>query len=138
LCAAIELKSQTTAFGKNINNRAEEALGNAVDIWMAANKTLLGPKIPWLGYFLLLTDSAVSTKDRALPKNPLLQLDKAFASTSYQKRFELLCERMVLERVYNGATMLLAERDGTTARPANDNLDFHRFLKALWGHLLGI
>lgn len=35
LIAVIELKSQVGSFGNNFNNRTEEALGSAVDIWTA-------------------------------------------------------------------------------------------------------
>lgn len=33
LVAAIECKSQVGSFGNNFNNRTEEAIGNAVDLW---------------------------------------------------------------------------------------------------------
>ena len=37
LVAAIELKSQVgPSFGNNFNNRTEEAIGNAVDVWRAS------------------------------------------------------------------------------------------------------
>jgi hypothetical protein len=35
LIAAIELKSQVGSFGNNFNNRTEEALGSALDLWTA-------------------------------------------------------------------------------------------------------
>ena len=35
LIAAIEFKSQVGSFGNNFNNRTEEALGSAVDLWTA-------------------------------------------------------------------------------------------------------
>ncbi len=35
LLAAIELKSQVGSFGNNFNNRTEEALGSATDLWTA-------------------------------------------------------------------------------------------------------
>lgn len=42
LCAAVELKSMSGSYGKNLNNRAEEALGSATDVWAAFNKGTLG------------------------------------------------------------------------------------------------
>jgi hypothetical protein len=50
LCAAIELKSMAGSYGKNLNNRSEEALGSATDIWAAYKKGTLGVHQPWLGY----------------------------------------------------------------------------------------
>ncbi len=35
LVAAIECKSQVGSFGNDFNNRTEEAIGNAVDLWRA-------------------------------------------------------------------------------------------------------
>jgi hypothetical protein len=35
LIAAIELKSQVGSFGNNFNNRTEEAIGTAHDLWTA-------------------------------------------------------------------------------------------------------
>lgn len=38
LIAAIEFKSQVGSFGNNFNNRTEEALGSAVDLWKNSRK----------------------------------------------------------------------------------------------------
>ena len=43
LIAAIEFKSQVGSFGNNFNNRTEEALGSASDLWAAYGK---GPSNP--------------------------------------------------------------------------------------------
>jgi len=43
LVAAIELKSQVgPSFGNNFNNRTEEAIGNAVDVWRAYEESTFG------------------------------------------------------------------------------------------------
>lgn len=45
LVAAIEFKSQVgPSFGNNTNNRAEEAIGNAVDLWTAYREGAFGDK----------------------------------------------------------------------------------------------
>jgi len=49
LVAAVEFKSILGSFGNNMNNRTEEALGNATDILHAAETGLLGLQPPWLG-----------------------------------------------------------------------------------------
>lgn len=56
LLAAIELKSQIgPSFGNNFNNRTEEALGSALDIWTAYREgAFKSSPAPWLGYLLLL------------------------------------------------------------------------------------
>ncbi len=62
LIAAIEFKSQVGAFGNNYNNRTEEALGSATDIWAAYREGAFAPSgRPWLGYVMLLEDASGST-----------------------------------------------------------------------------
>ena len=44
LVTAIEFKSQVgPSFGNNFNNRVEEAIGNAADIWIALSRGALWP-----------------------------------------------------------------------------------------------
>ncbi len=55
LLAAIELKSMVGSFGKNLNNRTEEALGNAVDLWTAYREgAFRASPQPWVGYLFVL------------------------------------------------------------------------------------
>ncbi len=58
LLLAVEFKSQVgPSFGNNFNNRAEEAIGNAEDVWTAYREGRFGHyKAPFLGYFFLLED----------------------------------------------------------------------------------
>jgi hypothetical protein len=42
LLAAVEFKSHTGSFGNNVNNRVEEALGNATDLWTAYREGAFG------------------------------------------------------------------------------------------------
>jgi len=53
LIAAIEAKSQVgPSFGNNFNNRTEEAMGSALDLWTAFRKRdYLDNPQPFLGYF---------------------------------------------------------------------------------------
>jgi hypothetical protein len=53
LLAAMEFKSQIgPSFGNNFNNRTEEALGSATDIWAAYREGAFKPSSrPFLGYF---------------------------------------------------------------------------------------
>lgn len=52
LIATLELKSQVgPSFGNNFNNRTEEALGSATDLWTAHREGAFKDSIrPWLGY----------------------------------------------------------------------------------------
>ena len=63
LLAGIEFKSQIgPSFGNNFNNRAEEAIGNATDLWAAYREGAFKPsQRPWLGYLMLLEECKAST-----------------------------------------------------------------------------
>lgn len=138
LCAALELKSQVgPSFGNNANNRTEEAIGNAQDVWLAYREGLLGTHQPWLGYFFFLEDAEGSTKPVSAGCSTF-KIDPIFERASYARRYEILCERLVLERNYNAAALVLAPRgeEGTFREP-NEALSMRHFIKALWGHLIG-
>src|SRR5260370_7388346 len=61
LLAGIEFKSQVGSFGNNYNNRTEEAIGSATDIWAAYREGAFKPSAPpWLGYMMLLEEAPPS------------------------------------------------------------------------------
>ena len=118
LLAAIEIKAQVgPSFGNNVNNRVEEAIGNAVDLWTAyrEERFLEGPQ-PFVGYLFLLEEtagsmSAVKASARHFP------IDPEFEGASYAKRYELLCRRLIAERHYSAATLLLSRKEMARHRP---------------------
>jgi hypothetical protein len=137
LCAAVELKSQVGSFGNNFNNRSEEAIGNSTDFWTAFREGGLGRETPWLGYLFLLELTDKSTKPVGL-KSGFFPPFPVFKGTSYSRRYEILCERLVLERKYSRTALLLSPRGrkGDYQEP-NAALGFHGFAKSLHAHLLG-
>lgn len=64
LIAALEAKSQVgPSFGNNFNNRTEEAMGSALDLWTAYRESAFVSSVrPWIGYMFLLEDCASSTR----------------------------------------------------------------------------
>lgn len=137
LVSAIEFKSQVgPSFGNNYNNRTEEALGSATDIWTAYREGRFGhgPR-PFLGYFFLLEDCPKVHKP-VKNAEPYFKVDRAFAGASYSKRYEVLCQRMVLERIYDAACLALTTNEESTkiSHPSSD-LSFQRFIAALEGHV---
>lgn len=77
LVAAFELKALGgPSFGNNLNNRVEEAVGSAQDVWRAYQEGSLGDLRPWLGYFFLIEDregsrstvAVSSTVGRSIPR----------------------------------------------------------------------
>lgn len=138
LVLAMEFKSQVgPSFGNNFNNRSEEAIGSATDIWVAYREKRFGDiPPPFLGYFFLLEDCE-RVKVPVRNKEPYFKVDPAFQGASYSKRYELLCQRLVLERVYNAACLVMATNSPNTVltQPAAD-LSFHNFVAALRGHVV--
>lgn len=133
LLCALEFKSLVgPSFGNNFNNRSEEAIGNAVDVWTAYREGLLGkgPR-PFLGYFFLLEDCPKVHRPVRV-KEPHFKVDEVFRGASYARRCELLCRRLVLERNYDASCLVLATRGKNTQlnQPAED-LSFKRFVGEL-------
>lgn len=111
LVAAVELKSQVGSIGNNFNNRTEEALGNAVDIWKAYEEGAFGPVRPWLGFVFVIEHSDASSRVSKLDPFTLFPADPIFSGTSYVDRYRILARRLVRERLYD-ATCVLATRQG--------------------------
>jgi hypothetical protein len=99
LVAAIEAKSQAgPSFGNNFNNRTEEAMGSALDLWTAYREgAFLKSPQPFLGYFFMLEDCAASNKPVAV-KEPHFKVFPEFIEASYLRRYEIFCRKLVLER----------------------------------------
>ena len=119
LLAALEFKAQVgPSFGNNFNNRTEEAVGSAEDLWTAYREGAFADSDqPWLGYFFLLEDHTRSTRP-VRNNEPHFGVFNEFKGASYAKRYELLCRRLVLERKYTSACFLTSKRpkpEGSTA-----------------------
>ena len=118
LIAALEFKSQVgPSFGNNFNNRAEEAIGTAHDLWTAYREGAFGKQSrPFAGWLILVEDSDGSRRPvRSIsPHFPLLQ---GFQGASYAERYNVLCQRLVQEHLYSAASVLMSPRsarqDGT-------------------------
>jgi hypothetical protein len=140
LIAAIEFKSQRgPSFGNNLNNRSEEALGSAVDLWTAYREGAFGKQKPrpWLGWVMLL-EECPSSLARVKVVQPHFDVFPEFRDSSYAKRYELLLRKLLLERIYDGAALILATADagpkGKFTEPAED-LTMKRVLAGLAGHV---
>ena len=110
LVAAIELKSQVGSFGNNFNNRTEEAIGTAHDLWTAYREEAFGKQPrPFVGWLMLVEDapkSRATVKDSS-PHFPVLE---AFKGASYLKRYDLLCQKLVQEQLYTTAALITSPR----------------------------
>lgn len=139
LIAAIESKSQVgPSFGNNFNNRTEEALGCALDLWTAFREGAFNGGIqPFLGYFFMLEDCKASNRPVRV-KEPHFKVFPEFVKASYMKRYELFCRKLILERHYTAASFITSDRNtglkGNYKQPASD-LSFTNFAKSLVSHV---
>ena len=140
LLAAVEYKSQASSFGNNLNNRAEEAIGTNTDLLQAYEEGVFEPSpAPWIGYLMLMADNE---KSRSVPqiREPNFPVDDEFQDATYVDRMELLCLRMVRQRLVNNAAFLLSDKgiglDGKYSEP-NEELVFKRFARSLTSHVQG-
>jgi len=131
LAAAIEFKSQVGSFGNNYNNRVEEGIGNAVDVWTGYREGLFGETRPWLGYLMLLEEAPKSTAP-VRNREPFFKVDAELKNASYKKRYEIYCRRIVRERLYDAACFLTSSADPASKihEPAAD-LTFATFMAAI-------
>jgi len=125
LLAVLEFKSQVGSFGNNFNNRAEEVIGNATDLWAASQNgaylpsnhqmatevpACIDPRPPFLGYQMLLeaNDKSLSPVKIASPHYKVLP---EFNDSSYAERYRILCERLMKKNLYKAAALLLTPQN---------------------------
>jgi len=135
LVAVVEFKSQVGSFGNNFNNRTEESLGNATDLWAAYEEGAFQPsERPWLGYLMLVEDAAKSTAGKVKVKEPHFKVFPEFKNATYAERYNQLLTKLVRKRLYDACCLLLSPRDrglaGEYTEP-NAELSFRNFVVSL-------
>ncbi len=85
----------------------------------------------------LLEDCGPSNRPVGV-KEPHFKVFPEFRNSSYAKRYELFCRRLVLERHYDAAAFLMSNPEkgvkGGYSEPASD-LTFQTFANSLVGHV---
>lgn len=130
LVAAIELKSQVGSIGNNFNNRTEEVLGSGIDLYTAVQEEAFGDSAEiFRGYLILVEDSEDTRKTakismshfqvmpgflndeskRSEHKRNKENIFPTIAGVSYQKRYDMLCKRLVLKNLYTAAGLVLLD-----------------------------
>jgi len=141
LIVALEAKSQVgPSFGNNFNNRTEEAMGSALDLWTAYREGAFhtSPQ-PFLGYFFMLEDCQSSQRPVRV-KEPHFHVFPEFKGASYMKRYEIFCKKLVLERHYTASAFITSKREngpkGIYSTPI-EQLSVKNFATALIAHVGG-
>jgi len=139
LIAAIELKSQVgPSFGNNFNNRTEEAIGTAHDLWTAYREGAFGKQPrPFVGWLILVEDT-LKSRSPVKDNSPHFSVFEEFKGASYLQRYDLLCQKLAQEQLYTTASVIASSRN------AKDSGDFSSlspmtglktFVTSLAGHV---
>jgi hypothetical protein len=141
LLAGIEFKSQVGSFGNNYNNRTEEAIGSAADIWAAYREGAFKPSArPWLGYLMLLEEAPGSISP-VRAREPHFKVFPEFKEASYATRYEILLTKLVRERLYDAACFLMSNASdgpkGIYREPAAE-LSFQNFIASLLAKAIAV
>jgi hypothetical protein len=139
LLVALEVKSQVgPSFGNNFNNRTEEAMGSALDLWTAYREGAFNKGVqPFLGYFFMLEDCPRSRTPVRI-REPHFKVFPEFTNTSYTQRYEIFCRKLVRERHYTASAFITSQgengSDGVYKEPADD-LRLENFARTLVAYI---
>ena len=145
--AAMEFKSQVGSFGNNFNNRTEEAIGNASDLWAAWQNGAFhptrhrrepgqahNPRRPFVGYLMLLEDCPGSTRP-IKAETGQYPVFPEFEDTSYAERYRMLCERLIEQGLYQVAALALSRAEEGHREGHHRNLTAATSVRALFADL---
>lgn len=137
LIAAIELKSQVGSYGNNFNNRTEEAIGSAVDLWTAFREGQFpGQQAPWVGWLMIVGRDKAS--ERTIKNyEPYFSVRKEFDGASYLDRYRILCQKLILERHYTSAALVWTSDEKTYGNLADD-ISIQQYLTSFSSYLKGV
>ncbi len=114
-------------------------MGNAADLWAAYREGAFKPSArPWLGYVFILEDCPKS-RTPVRVQEPHFQVFPEFRQASYVKRYEILLTKLLRERLYDGACLLLTTRSGGVKgkfTSPTDELSFRNFAAGLSAHAI--
>jgi type II restriction enzyme len=134
LVVGVEMKSIYSSYGNNLNNRAEEAIGSAVDAKYAIEKVLMNKSIPPIfGYVLIVKKENGSVAKCADPKEPHFKTDATFYDSSYIDRFMILCQRLSREGLYGAVWFVVADPLNGTVEELDPTLSYDRFIADIKG-----
>ncbi len=139
LIAAIELKSQVgPSFGNNFNNRTEEAIGTARDLWTAYREGAFGQQPrPFVGWLMHVEDAPKSRRP-VTDNSPHFPLLPEFKGACYLDRYDLLCKKLVQEQLYTTASVITSKREAVDTgkfSALSPMTDLKTFVTALAGHV---
>lgn len=138
LVAALECKSQVgPSFGNNFNNRTEEAIGTSHDLWTAYREGAFGEQPrPFVGWLMVVED-APESRSAVRDSSPHFPVFPEFSGASYLQRYDILCKKLVQERLYTAASIITTPRGAASNgeyRELSDMTGLRAFVASLAGH----
>jgi hypothetical protein len=160
LLGVFEFKSQVGSFGNNFNNRSEEVIGSAADLWVAHHHgaysdgsrrsrnrisetapALLNPSLqsdprpPFLAWLMLLEECDASLAPVRC-EEPHYKVFDEFNGKSYAERYQLLCERLVERQLYTAAALELTITNANSCRALSPATSIRNVFAEFSGRLL--
>ncbi len=160
LLGVFEFKSQVGSFGNNFNNRSEEVIGAAADLWVAHHHgaysdgmqqrggrvgeegpALLNPAFqsdprpPFLAWLMLLEDSPAS-RAPVRCEEPHYRIRDEFRDASYARRYQILCERLVERQLYSAAALELSPPGSRVIEPLSPATSIRNLFSEFAGKML--
>ncbi len=136
LVTSIELKSISGSYGNNLNNRTEEALGEAIDAKYAMERGLLNRVTPpILAYALVVKKDDQSKSKCSNPKSHHFEPDPIFNNTSYLERFRIMCERLRRENIFGAVWFVVVDPENQTVEEPVKELSYDAFIAEINGRV---
>ena len=139
-CCNLRLGSKLlpAAFGNNFNNRTEEAIGTAHDLATAYREGAFGAQPqPFVGWMMLVEDADAS-RAPVRDSSPHFKVFPEFQGASYIKRYDILCQRLMKERLYTCAALMTSPRTAAETGEfgsVSEMTSFKTFITSLAGHV---
>lgn len=159
LLGVFEFKSQVGSFGNNFNNRSEEVIGSAADLWVAHHHGAYGgvprnrsevreyspallnpviqsdPRPPFLAWLMLLEECDASMRSVRCD-TPHFPVFEEFHDASYARRYQILCERLVERQLYSAAALELTPTGQDSHRALSPATSIRNMFSEFAGRLL--
>lgn len=138
LIAALELKSQVGSFGNNFNNRTEEAIGTAQDLWTAFREGSFGDAPRLFVGWLMLVEDAPRSRTPIRDRSPHFPVREEFQGASYIERYNLLCKKLVQEQLYTTTAVLTSPQSAVKTGEFSDVSEMtslKTFVTSFAGHI---
>ncbi len=135
--AIVEAKSQGSSLANNFNNRVEEAIGQAADIWKSHERGLLKTGLrPWVGYLMIVEETPKTIEPKELMRGKSVPTgmapDPLFDGKSYAERYATAFKRLDQERMLDATCVAITSGPTDYSYP-DEWMSINGFAAQLWG-----